>query len=500
MFASEQSAGRGRRKGAGGAALAILLLVLLDSTFNLYFWRIPKLTPRGVDYGYQFLVEVHALSQPKPPGAIRVVAFGSSVAKSFDPGQVQDLLAATDPAARVAVYRLLLPGIKPSDYALFFGAMLPRLHPDVAVLLLNLVDFLNPSFERDVKPQVEAVLPPWPTLRRRHAYMPVSEQLDLALASVSNLYRYRKQIRSCVQDHVKLAALWLRARPPRAGYGFYSDGYARQDFGVRVDGRRSVDMNYYVHPAWIAQRGRATFDFSLGGRRLAERVETTPGWKAVHLDLPAHHGHLLHVTSDGAWNPRAAGLGDDVRLLGVKVREVPRGALGRVPSLHYPPLEEDGQLLRMGDAVGQAYVARWRRLLAGKTAFAERFRAYRREELGVATRRFTPTGEYAMLARLVADLSRHGVAVVLVNNPESPLLFGQYAPSAYYRAHVRFLQSLAERYPGVRFYDLTTALPAEDFNDWHHVNFIGAIKLGPRLAAAVRQAIADEQAPRRGTS
>jgi hypothetical protein len=500
MFASEQSARRGRRAFPGGAVFAALLVVLLDATFNLYFWRIPKLTPRGVDYGYQFLVDVHALSRPEPSGTVRVVAFGSSVAKSFDPGQVQELLTAAAPAAHVRVYRLLLPGIKPSDYELFFAAMLPRLHPDVAVLLLNLVDFLNPSFERDVKPQVEAVLPPWPTLRRRHAYMAPAEQLDLALASVSNLYRYRKQIRSCVQDHVKLAVRWLRARPPRAGYGFYADGYTRQDFGLRVDGRRRVDLDYYVHPAWIAQRGRAVLDFSLGGRRLVERVETTPGWKTVHLVLPAHHGRLLQVTSDGAWNPRAAGLGDDVRLLGIKVRAVPRGALGRVPPLHYPPLEEDGKLLRMGDAVGPAYVARWQRLLAGRTAFARRFRAYRREELGVAAQRFTSTGEYAELERLVANLSRHGVAVVLINNPESPLLFGQYAPSAYYQAHVRFLRGLAARYPGVRFYDLTTALPAEDFNDWHHVNFIGAIKLGPRFAAVVRQAIAERQARRRRAS
>ncbi len=58
-----------------------IFFVLLDCTFNLFFWHIPKVTGAYADYGYQFLIGVHRLYEPKPQGEVRVLAFGSSVSK-----------------------------------------------------------------------------------------------------------------------------------------------------------------------------------------------------------------------------------------------------------------------------------------------------------------------------------------------------------------------------------------------------------------------------------
>jgi hypothetical protein len=68
-------------------------------------------------------------------------------------------------------------------------------------MVFNLVDFLNPSFERDLKPDIRYVLPPWQALRERWKYVPsVAEKLELVVASVSNLYRYRRPIQSALEE------------------------------------------------------------------------------------------------------------------------------------------------------------------------------------------------------------------------------------------------------------------------------------------------------------
>jgi hypothetical protein len=125
------------------APLPLLLLLLLDWSFPQYFWRIPKITGRAADYGYQFLLDAHDMAATRDDHSTRVLALGSSVAGSFDPAQVQGLLDAAEPQRRFDVHRLLKPSIKPSDLRLFFRAELDALRPDVVLLLFNLQDFLR---------------------------------------------------------------------------------------------------------------------------------------------------------------------------------------------------------------------------------------------------------------------------------------------------------------------------------------------------------------------
>ncbi len=484
-------------KGAGWwNAVPVLFLLLLDLGFNAYFWRIPKLTTPWTDYGYQFLLETHHLHRPKPPGATRVIAMGSSVSGSFDHYQVDSLIEAEDPAAKLDVHRLLMPGIKPSDYRLFFETERAAMQPDIVVLILNIADFLNPGFERDLKEQVRYVLPPWRTLWERHAYLStVSSELDLMLASVSNLYRYRKAIRSCVQDHAKLLASAVLRAKPRHAYGLYGDGYTRPVFGLPLDHASKLKLDYFVSPDWIEQRGRVRLDFSVGERPLAERLETAPGWKTLDVALPPTPRRFLRVVADGYWVPRASGDSSDTRLLGLQLRgEAHADAPSGRARIHPDPSTDHRQVrefLRMGNAVGQEFIDRWWQAVAAKTPFGERMRAYQASIVGIRHYRFHERGEHEELERLIANFSRHGVSVVIVNSPESPLIFSQYEDSAYYRAHLRFLRGLAEKYRGVYFHDLAAALPVEDFNDWHHVNYIGAAKLGLRYAEFIRQVMAE---------
>jgi hypothetical protein len=475
------------------ALIPILLLVLLDAAFNLYFWRIPKLTSRAADYGYQFLLDVHRLEQTKPPEAIRVVAFGSSVAGSLDGYQVERLVNASQHSTQVDVHRLMKPGMKPSDYRLVFEAEQQRMQPDVVIVMLNFQDFLNPSFEGDLKRDVQYVLPPWTTLRHRWPFIStVSGKLDLALASVSNLYRYRRPIRSCVQDHMRVLAQWIRGRSPKRPYGWYPDGYSKQRFGLPVSDAPTQQIKYFVHPEWLRQRGTVTLTFAMGRHVLAQRVETEPGWKTVDVPLPAPHGRILDVTADSLWSPRAAGMSDDFRLLGVQVRTSPvdAAANGTRPPFRYPPVDDGtpSEFLRMGRTTGDAFVRKWEAALAAENDFGIRFRAWRDSKLRVRDDPFEPTGEFAQLEQLVADLSRRGVSVVLVNTPESPLV-GDYQTGTYYRGYLQFFERLAQTYPHVRFYNLVNSLPAEDFNDSIHVNYVGEIKIGHTYADIIRDAM-----------
>jgi hypothetical protein len=470
---------------------ALLGLVLLDVTFNQWFWRIPKLTPVSADYGYQFLVDARALAAAaKTPGVPRVLAIGSSVAGAFDPGQVERVLRAGGTAADV--HRLLLPGIKPSDLRLFFATDGATLDPDVVVVLLNPLDFLNPSFERDLKPQVRAVLPPGETLRQRGAFIStVAGKLDLAAAAVSNLYRYRTALRACLEDHLRWAWRWLRGTSTTGGFGWYADGFTRQRFAVPV-APGSDGFDFYVDPAWISQQGSVTLALSGGGGAPLQHTVTTPGWQHVTLPPGVAAGDLLYVSADSAWSPRAAGRGEDVRLLGVQLRAVPpvppAGAAG---PLHYPP---DGRrapdpLLRMRGEQGDAFVARWQALLEADTEFGRRFRAYRDSKLAARETPVQGGGEYAELDRLVRGFTAQGARVVLINNPESELLRAQYVDSPYYRSYLEFLEGIAQRHPHTTVHDLGAALPIDQFNDWHHVNYIGAARLGPTYAALVRDAL-----------
>jgi hypothetical protein len=179
--------------------------------------------------------------------------------------------------------------------------------------------------------------------------------------------------------------------------------------------------------------------------------------------------------------------------LGIRLRQPAASRLdGRQgPPLAYPPRFPQRTFLRMGDAVGAAYLAGWEQALHADTADGQRFRSYEQEEIEATSQAFAVTQEYAALAQLVASLCQHGVAVVLTNSPESPLLLRRYERTAYYQGHLAFLRGLTAQCPGVQFEDLADALPVEDFNDWHHVNYIGAIRLGQHYADFVKQAMLD---------
>jgi hypothetical protein len=354
----------------------------------------------------------------------------------------------------------------------------------VAVYIVNVIDFLNATTDAGIKPAVQDALPPWATLLERHDHIErVGDKLGLLAASVSNLYRYRKALRSCIRDHAELGWKWLRSKAPDT-YGFYSDGYTHQRFGFPVGTRRDLELEYYVDPAWIEQRGRVRLRFSLGGSVLSEEVETDPGWHTARFDLNGVKGRVLDVTADSTWSPRAAGISDDARLLGVRLHELPPSSRdGVAPPLRYPPIDEGytRPFLRMGPRTGTEYELQWEKQLNANTPFANEFRAYRDERLRARNEHFEVRDEFAALEGLVADLVAGGTSVVLINSPESPMI-GDYQEGPFYQAYLAFLRGLERRYDRVRFYDLRNALPREDFNDWHHPTYIGSIKLGPRYA------------------
>lgn len=482
-----------RRRSLWGiwAPLPLLALVLLDWTFPAYFWRIPKITGRAADYGYQFLYDVARMG-PKPEGAVRILACGSSVAGSFDPAQVQGLLEARFPGVPIDVRRLLKPSMKPSDYRLFLRSELAALQPDIVLLMVNLQDFLHSNFEREIRPDVQAVLPPWPTLRERYRHIPFSDSLALLLASGSNLYRYRQPLRSSVEDHARALVSWLRSPAAPAGYGVYPDGYTRRRFGLPVQPGKPLELEYFIDPAWIAQRGAVRLDFRLGRASLAARRETTPGWKTVHLDLPGGgDAAVLQVSSDSTWNRRAAGLADDVRLLGVRLRAAPGAPPDGGPRpFHYPPTDQRDldEFLRMGGATGSAYAERWQAALERDDDFGGRLRAWRDTRLALRDTPFEPTDEFRELAGMVEELSAQGKAVILVNTPENPLM-SEYQHGTYYRGYRDFFRRLADAHPGVWFVDLLDSLPPQDFNDLMHATYIGVITLGPVYADVIEQVI-----------
>lgn len=467
------------------------IFVLLDATFNLYFWRIPKLSKANADYGYQFMVDALPVWQGGTPGSERIVAIGSSVALSFDPRQVQSLLEAEHPGRKFDVHRLLLPGAHPTEYLLYFDDREMRQAPDAVVLLLNLVDFLYPNTERDVNPTLRYILSPWRLLAQRYDRMSISGALDSLLSGSSRLYRYRRLIRSSVQDHVRAAGRWLRSRPPASPYGVFADGYAQQSFAVPVAPASPTTVKYFIDPEWIRQRGQVRLEFSAGGETLATRTEDDAGWKTVEVEVDPKAG-LLEIRADSVWTPRAADGRGDPRLRSVRLADPP--AVPDAPAnegFRYR-LWTAGELdnfLRMGGKTGEEFERAWETTLKAKTRFGRRFRVYRDAKLELCQEPFDAGAEYEAV-RSLADLFRQrGAEVLIINTPESPRILGEYRETPYYRGYLDFFRGLAQESPRVHFYDWSAALPAEDFNDWHHPSYIGAIKLGERYADVLGQVL-----------
>ena len=472
-----------------------ILLLLLDVSFNAWFWHLPKLTGRDADYSYQYLYDIQHLEGTKRDDVVRVVGFGSSVSSAFDPFQVQSLLESKNLPEKIEVRRLTKPGSKPSDHQLVWRSERDAIKPDVVVMVFNLVDFLNPSFERDLKPDIRYVLPPWRTLMERWRYVPtIAEKLQLAVASVSNLYRYRRPIQSALEDNVRALGRWATSsRNGTSGYGWHPDGYTDDRFGIPLSVFDCREFEYYIDPAWIAQRGQVRLDFAVDGKPLATRVEITPGWKS--LPLADAKGNILQVAADSTWIPRASGIGDDVRPLGVQLRAVPPSSVnhGRPPFRYALKLPSDpDDFLRMGGARGQEFADKWKATLEEDNDFAHRFRLYRDVKMSLKDRQFQADGEFVAVREMVQEFTAAKIRVIMVNTPESPLLQG-VTDTAWYQDYLEFFRGLQRDNPLVRFVDLHDTLPAEDLNDWHHVNYIGAAKLGPVFAQVLAEEIAKGQ-------
>lgn len=464
------------------------IFVLLDATFNLYFWRIPKLSKANADYGYQFMVDGLSAWRQGAADSTRVVALGSSIALSFDPRQVQSLLNAAAPQRNFEVHRLLLPGAHPSDYALYLDSLDMERVPDVVVLLVNLVDFLYPNTERNVNPTLRFILPPWDLLLQRYDRMSIASVLDAAMSGTSRLYRYRKLIRSSVQDHVRAVGRWLRGGPPAKAYGIDADGYTRQRFGVPVTVGGPTVVKYFIDPEWIRQRGRVRLEFSAGGDVVATQVADSSGWKSVTLSVDPEGAKVIDVRADSAWTARAANATGEPQLRGVLLADrPPQPSAAGAKGFRYRLWDEgeNDDFLRMGGTTGDEFARTWKATLEAQTRFGQRFRVYRDAKLSLCRQPFSGGGEYEAVKDLVDFFRAKGARVLIVNSPESPWILDEYRETPYYRGYLDFFRGLAAAAPGVEFYDWSAALPAEDFNDWHHPTYIGAIKMGTLYAEAL---------------
>lgn len=462
-----------------------ILFALLDLCFPLYFWRIPKVSSSESDWGYQFAIDQQQLSRPKAPGARRVLAFGSSISGSFDAHQVETLLGANGASE---VYRLMLPGIHMSEYRALFASS-DTVAPDVTVIMVNLVDFLYPSGERELNPTLRFVLPPRQSLRVR-SDLSVADMLDLGLSSVSNLYRYRKLIRSAVQDNARAALRVLHSRSKPASYGVYPDGYTARRFALPISPDKT-ELAYFVDPEWLRQRGRVALTFRLAGKVIETRVEQAPGWKS--LSIPRIDGRSsLEVEADSVWVPRAGAASDDPRMLGLRLKDAAPTSGTR--DSHEPAryrLSDPGDLsplLRMGGKRGEEFDRAWDEILNANTRFGKRFRLYRDAKIALRDKPFVVTDDYQAVRDLVASFRARGSKVLIINTPESPRILPQYETGPYYTGYREFFRSLADG-KQVEFHDLSTTMPAEDFNDWHHLNYIGTIKLGTVYADLIRRVL-----------
>ncbi len=469
-----------------------LIFVLLDVGFDAYFWKIPKLTGTADDYSYQFLYDLHDLQSFRPDG-VRVLAFGSSVTASFDPYQIGGLVDREVGSDDVEVRRILRPGTKPSDYRLLWSTEIDAVDPDVVVPVFNLVDYIKPGFENNLKPGIRYVLPPWPTLKARWEQIPkFSEKLEMVLASVSNLYRYRKPIKSTIKDHVKLLLAWWKGGGGQT-YGVFADGFTKPRFGV--PGAREIE--YFVDPRWIDQRGRARLRFLVDGEVVAERDENEPGWHRIDLGEAGEGSAVVDVEVEGGWTPRASG-DDDIRLLGVRLpQSLAADVSRRRPPLRYPPVAASDikQLMRMGAARGEDYARKWSELLEAETEFGHRYRLYRDAKIDRSRRPFVADDEFEEMRLMAEGLAARGIRVVMVNTPENPVS-PDVVSSQFYADYLAFFESIAESNDRIDFVDLHGEVEPEDLNDWHHLNFAGQLKVGPviaeRLAPVVEAALAEK--------
>jgi hypothetical protein len=253
-----------------------------------------------------------------------------------------------------------------------------------------------------------------------------------------------------------------------------------------------MTLKYFIDPEWIRQRGRVRLEFSTLDGVLATRVEDEPGWKTVTLEIPASSAKLLEVRADSMWSARVSDSAGEPRLRGVRLADPPAVPEGSPRGAADYRLWQEGEIddfLRMGGKTGDEFAREWEAILNGDTRFSHRFRVYRDAKLELCEEPFRAAAEYEAVATLVDFFRARGAQVIVINSPESPRILEMYRDAPYYQGYLEFFRNLAATSPGVRFYDWSAALPAEDFNDWHHPNFIGSIKLGQRYSQVIEEVL-----------
>ena len=464
----------------------LLLLLSAEFCFDRLFWNLPKLTPDTADHGYRFALDATRWQQRPDSDALSVLAIGSSVAGCFDADQVRRLLRASL-EERVEVERLLLPGVHPAEYEMYFSQHQPR--ASLVFLLVNIVDFIYSNVDREMNPTLSYIIPPAVSLRERASSTAFVSKVDLLLASGSDLYRYRKLLRSAVRDNIAAGWQLLQPHPQEGAYGVYPDLHTEQHFGIDVGTRRNLDLEYRISEEWIEQWGSVNLRFRKGGEELLLLKEREPGWRNLPLDFP-EAGHVLHVAADSSWVPRASDSGNDTRSLSLQLRpssEFSYEGSGVLPLEYSPgPWRQRKPLLRMGGAVGSDFDRKWQEMIDSDSRFGHRLRLYESDILAIRGRPFNVDPEFSALRELVENLVSSGSKVVVVNTPESPKLLDRIRDSEYYQAYLNFLRVLAN-HSAIQFHDLSSALPKEEFNDWHHVTQVGTLVLGRRFADIARE-------------
>lgn len=496
------------------------LLFLLDSViFRYAIWNIPNESAWNTHHFHNFLYETERI-RSTPKEKPRVFIVGSSIAYySMDQALLREELEAKL-GKSVDVEYFSYAGKSPL-YLYLFLDQLWQLEPDLVVYPLNFIDYrlhrayvLDPNSNlsnideelllKDAIAQWEApqakYIFPWETLREMWEYLDWDRRGQLFIAGLFKFYGLKEIYREPLSE---VANHRFGRNSSYHGYAgvqiperVNSLGWTGKKFSFRVTEKIRREGFWIEVVPEILKNGSLKVSAIYrnpdeSGSEVSEQGQKwefpESGWKKISLPQKWQKDGWVEVELSSVWYAyEADGFLKDYHRDPMGVRLTQTFGLETPKKNHQYIREERTEDLRyigMSDDDYSEYF--FFRLLQDLhlrpgilylVHLAESKKKLNEEK-------FRPLLHFAYLAKIADAFREKNVPLILINNPENPLSLGWYEDSAWYKGHIEFLRGLEGG--SVRFEDLRSALPMQDFSDYHHFTYRGMVKMTGQYARKI---------------
>lgn len=463
--------------------------------FDVLIWKTPDESAWSTHFffGYEHHFRKLQNSRTRKP---LILIIGSSIAAySLNPSDVQKYLFQNGVDAQVEI--LTYAGMTPVDTVLLSKKFL-SLKPDLIIYPINFIDFrihremsirekqsqnwktrflLEDTLHYTEAPQSK-IFYPLETILEFFPILSIEKLAEYLAAYLVLSYRYKDVY------YENLKALYQH----RFGRNTSYHGYMGVEIPEGIDSLGWTSKKFSFYPKTymkekgfyiqvvpeILQKGALKITFlSEIGEILQEESFTTPAWHKIILKESLPENQMITAELSNVWYAYEA---KEDRLdfhrdeMGVRLQQN-FGYDSPPPEQHFqrPPRKEDFRYENMSFEEYKEYF--FYRLFShpefrpGIVYFSSIYESKK----WASSQSFEPNPQYEYLLKWKSILENSNISMIIINNPENPITLELYENSNWYKAQLKYLQSIKSK--EIEFVDIRNICKAQDFSDFHHFTY-----------------------------